>query len=327
MQSDVSWNTLIHASGNINVLDSSLVIIPIVSDLSSTTVHGSGYKIETLNGTGADGSQIDRVIFNTTDPSSDVQIYENLTKTITTYNHETDPNSQTSILLNQIKSYAAEIQCTDFQGKGSIDDYTTLFQAASKIATDSKQMELNVDIEGFTDFGNAADQLSELFQGFIIKLQNVNIITDITFLTAISNALSKIVNLSNIFGRFKQAVFDTTTILLPKSAHDTSLIIEDVMDEVNCAMQYINYFVDPSSNPTLGNASLDANEKNIIAKSVDTINNWNTLCEYGVSIAMSSNVDVQNIQHASSQLKSSSVALRNAASTLRSKIAQFNITC
>jgi len=327
MQSDVSWNTLIHASGTINVLDSSLVIIPIVSDLSSTTVHGSGYEIKTLHGTGADGSKINRVIFNTTDPSSDVQIYENLTESITTYNDETDPHSQTSILLNQIKSYAAEIQCTDFQGKGSIDDYTTLFQAASKIASDSKQMELNVDIEGFTDFGNAADQLSELFQGFIIKLQNVNIITDITFLTAISKALAKIVNLSNIFGKFKQAVFDTTTIQLPKSAHDTSLIIEDVMDEVNCAMQYINYFVDPTSNPTLGNAKLNATEKNIIAKSVDTINNWNTLCEYGVSIAMSSDVDVQNIQHASSQLKSSSVALKNAASTLRSKIAQFNITC
>jgi hypothetical protein len=135
------------------------------------------------------------------------------------------------------------------------------------------------------------------------------------------------VNLSNIFGKFKQAVFDTTTIQLPKSAHDATLIIKDVMDEVNCAMNYVNYFVDPSSNPSLGNAQLSAIEKNIISKSVDTINNWNTLCEYGVSVAMANDVDVQYIESASTQLKQKSNAIRNAASTLRAKLAVYNITC
>lgn len=335
VQHDISWNLTIDASGHVFMADSdpscndiSFNIVPIVSDLSMTIVDGSGYQIKTQHGTGSDGSHINRVTFTTTEPDKyDPQIYENLTETITTYNDEIDPSGQTNLLLNQIRAYAADIQCTDFQGKGSIDDYKSLFQAASKIATDSKQMELNIDIEGFNDFGDAADSLSELFQGFILKLQNVNIITDLTFLTSIKNALAKIVNLSNIFGKFKQAVFDTTTIQLPKSAHDATLIIKDVMDEVNCAMNYVNYFVDPSSNPSLGNAQLSAIEKNIISKSVDTINNWNTLCEYGVSVAMANDVDVQYIESASTQLKQKSNAIRNAASTLRAKLAVYNITC
>ena len=335
VQHDISWNLTIDASGHVFMQDSdpscndiSFNIIPIVSDLSMSVVDGTGYQIKAQQGTGSDNSHINRVTFSTTEPEKyDPQIYQNLTETITTYNDETDPNSQTNILLNEIRAYATEIQCTDFQGKGSIDDYKSLFQAASRIATESKHMELDIDIDGFNDFANAADDLSELFQGFIIKLQNVNIITDLSFLISIKNALFKIVNLSNIFGKFKQAVFNTTTIQLPKSAHDTKLIISDVMDEVNCAMNYINYFVDPSSNPSLGNAQLSEAEKNIISKSAETIDNWNTLCEYGVSIAMANDVDVQFIENASTQLKQKSNALRSAASSLRSKLAFYNITC
>jgi hypothetical protein len=44
-----------------------------------------------------------------------------------------------------------------------------------------------------------ADDLSSLFNGFILKLQNVNIINDTAFLKAIASALKKIVNLSNVF--------------------------------------------------------------------------------------------------------------------------------
>jgi hypothetical protein len=332
---DISWNLTIDASGHVFMANSdpscndvSFNIIPIVSDLSFSIIDGIGYQIDTQEGTGSDGSHINRVTFNTTEPEKyDPQIYQNLTETITTYNDVIDPSGQTNLLLDEIRAYATEIQCTDFQGKGSIDDYKSLFQAASRIATESKHMELNIDIDGFNDFGDAADSLSELFQGFILKLQNVNIITDLTFLISIKNALAKIVNLSNIFGKFKQAVFNTTTIQLPKSAHDATLIIKDVMDEVNCAMNYVNYFVDPSSNPSLGNAQLSAIEKNIISKSVDTINNWNTLCEYGVSVAMANDVDVQYIESASAQLKQKSNAIRNAASTLRAKLAVYNITC
>ena len=162
-------------------------------------------------------------------------------------------------------------------------------------------MELDVDITGFNDFAQAADDLSELFNGFIIKLQNVNIITDINFLTIISNALRRIVHLSDVFGRFKQTVLSTTAIQLPKSAHETKIVIDGVMEEVNCAMKYIEHFVSPTD-LSLSAAALSAEEKNIIAKSVETIDNWNTLCQYGVSIAMSNDVDVISIQHASEEL-------------------------
>lgn len=328
---NVSYNVSISTS-DISIFDLSCdhtipTIIPIVTDLSMTTISGVGYEITNQEGTADDGTIIDRVTFDTTLPELyDPDIHENLSQYVETYNDQIDPSGQTVTLLNQIKAYAAEIQCDDFHGKGTIEDYTTLFQAASRIATETKHMELNVDIEGFNQFADAADELSQLFTGFITKLQNVNIINDISFLTAISIALGKIVNLSNIFGKFKQTVFATTVIQLPKSAHDTKIVIEDVMGEINCAMQYINYFVSPTD-VSLNGAALSVEEKNIINKSVETINTWNILCEHGVSIAMSENVDVKYIQQASNELKQTTNNLKNATNTLKSKLASYNILC
>jgi len=291
------------------------------------TTFGIGYEITNQEGTGTDGTIIDRVTFDTTLPALyDPDIHENLSQYVETYDDEFDPSGQTIALVNQIKSYAAQIQCEDFHGKGTIEDYTTLFQAAGRIATETKHMELNVDIEGFNQFADAADELSQLFTGFITKLQNVNIINDISFLTAISIALGKIVNLSNIFGKFKETVFATTVIQIPKSAHETKIVIEDVMGEINCAMKYINYFVSPTD-ASLNGAALSAEEKNIINKSVETIDTWNNLCEHGVSIAMSDNVDVKYIQQASNELKHTTNSLKSATNTLKSKLASYNILC
>ena len=65
-------------------------------------------------------------------------------------------------------------------------------------------MNLDIDVDGFNDFGKDADDLANLFNTFIIKLQNVNIINDNNFLSSVLDALKKIVNLSNVFGQFKQ---------------------------------------------------------------------------------------------------------------------------
>ena len=115
-------------------------------------------------------------------------------------------------------------------------------------------------------------------------------------------------------------------IQFPKSAHDTSVVIKGVMDEVNCAMQYINYFVSPTD-VSLNDAQLSFDEKNILTQSVATINSWNTLCEHGVSIAMSNNADVQYIQGVNSQLKQKTITLKNTVSALKTKLASFNIVC
>jgi hypothetical protein len=323
---DISTNNVFTAVCEDDLSGNMPVPVPIVSDLSSSTFHGPGYDITNQTGKSADGSYIIREIFTSpTDPSNnDVNINENLTEIVTTY-VDASNNNQADILLNQIKLYASEINCSDFHGKGSIDDYTALFQAAGKIANESKQMELDIDIEGFSEFGQAADDLANLFESFITKLQNVNIITDIGFLNTISIALGKIVNLSKIFGKFKETIFSTTTIQVPKSAHDTKVVLQGVMDEVNCAMQYINYFVSPDH--SLHDAELSSVEKNIITQSIHTIESWNVLCEQGVSIAMANDPDVQYIQQASSQLKNTTFNLKTVTNTLKSKLAAFNITC
>ena len=330
---DNSHNQVVHdSSGNI-ILDPScnIVLPPIVpiTDVSSNLViDGIGFEIVQETGKSEAGVNIARTTFDTDEPEIyDPQIRENLEQTVDTYNDLVEPESETSVLLESIRTYAGELKCSDFHGKGSIEDYTSLFEAAARIATESKQMELDVDVSGFNEFAAAADELSNLFNGFIVKLQNVSIITDLNFLRSIKTALSKIVNLSNIFGKFKKTVFATSAVQLPKSAHETKLILAGVMGEVNCAMQYINHFVSPDESPTLVDADLSTAEKNIIAKSVETIDNWNNLCEFGVSIAMSNDVDIQYIQQASNQLKNTTISLKSVSSKLKTKLAQYNIVC
>jgi hypothetical protein len=261
--------------------------------------------------------------FETTDPVSDVQITEDLSGEIIKYHDDTTDTAKAA-LLSQIQTYANDIKCTNFHGKGSIDDYTQLFQAAAQIANESAQMQLDVDIEGFNEFATAADDLSKLFTSFILKLENVSIIDDTAFLTAVANALAKISNLSKVFGKFKETILATSTIHLPKSAHDASVILNDVISQVNCAMTYINHFVD-SSIPAPSAADLSTEEKNIIDAAVTTINNWNILCDQGVSIAMSSDPDIQFVTNANQSLRQKSQTLTNATALLRSKLAAFNM--
>ena len=273
-----------------------------------------------LQGTTASGNMVTHTTFTTTDPNSNINISENLEEVIVSGNNF----GNNSDLINQIRLYANEIKCEDFHGKGSIDDYGALFQAASQIANDTKQMTLEIDTKGFTDFGQAADDLSALFTSFITKLQNVTIIDDTAFLTAIASALAKIVNLSNIFGKFRETIIATSYVELPKSAHDTKLLLQSVSNELNCAMNYIGYFVD-STAPKPQNASLNANDLNVITKAVSAIENYNTLCDQGVSIALANSTDVQYIKMVNSDLESKTTALKTATNKLKAKLATYNL--
>lgn len=290
---------------------------PIVNDISQNIITEPGLQITTEQGTTEDGSHKIQTTFVSTNPELyDPNINQDMTQVVNVYDDTSGANAS---ILNQIKSYATQIQCESFHGKGSIDDYAQLFQAASKIANETKQIQLDIDINGFNEFASAADELSNLFQSFTLKLQNVNIINDTNFLQAILNALQKIVNLSNVFGRFKETILTTTTIQFPKSAHDTKVVLEGVMDEINCAMQYITNFVSPSDT-TLENADLSPEEKNIIDKAVETIDRWGVICDQGVSIAMANNPDVQFIKNASDSLKVTTANLKNATNNLKTKL-------
>jgi hypothetical protein len=274
---------------------------------------GDGYIIDVTEYT--NGSN--EVTFDTTDSIKHVpQIEQDLKKIIEEYNDEL--NADTLNIMNEIKNYASQIKCEDFHEKGSIDDYNALFQAAANIANQSKQIELDVDVEGFTDFGAAADELSSLFTSYIVKLENINIINDLSFLRAVSDSLKKIVNLSNIFGKFKKTIIATSTIKIPKSVNDTKNLLEGVMDEVNCAMDYINHFVNPEYK--VSDSELSASDKNIINKSVETINSWNDLCENGVSIALENNSAVQYLTQTNINLKQKKVQLSLLTSSLRTKL-------
>ncbi len=295
-----------------------LVDTTIVDFSFNEFVDGSGVRITNQKGTNSEGDSVTKTLLDTLDASANLQITEDLSQVISTYD---GPNGA---LVAEIRKYASEIQCSKFQGNGTIEDYSELFNAAASIANESKQMQLSIDIDGFNEFANAADQLSSLFTGFILKLQNVNIINDFAFLTSILAALRKIVRLSDTFGEFKEAIVATSLIEIPKSCHETSMILDEVMDEINCAVGMINHFVSPVGVGPEG-ATLDPKERIVIDTAVKTIQQWNILCEQGVSIAMSSNVDIQNIARVNSALKTKTSSLNNAVTVLTSKFSAFHL--
>ena len=236
-----------------------------------------------------------------------------------------DIENENQILLNEIKYYAKKINCSDFHGKGTIEDYSELFKVASKIANESKQIQLDIDIEGFNEFSQAAEDLSNLFENFTLRLQKITIINDKIFLTSIVNALKKIWKLSETFGKFKTTILSTTTIQFPKTAHETALVLNDVMSKINCAMNYITYFVSPTEE-SLPASELSVEEKNIISKALDTIQNWNNVCEDDISLAMNNNDDVKAIENYNKNIKISANILRRATNKLRTKLNTYMFT-
>lgn len=318
-----SSNSNTNANSNSSSSSPSHPSSPVNVPQNDPSSNDLGYVVTNNQYSDASGNQYTETQFITTDPTSDVQITEDLSGNVLKY-YDDSNDAEKSAIIAQIQTYAADIKCSSFHGKGTIDDYTQLFQAAAQIANDSAQMQLDVDIEGFNEFATAADDLSALFNGFIIKLQNVSIIDDTAFLSAVANALAKISNLSKVFGKFKETILATSTVHLPKSTHDTSLLLQNVVGQINCAMTYITHFVD-SSIPAPEAANLSDEEKGIISAAVATIDHWNILCDQGVSIAMSNDTDIQYINGASQQLKQTTQTLTNATSLLKSKLAAFNI--
>jgi hypothetical protein len=263
------------------------------------------------------------MVTNELDPSADVVITEKLVSIVDDDYPNCDPSKNQ--LLQEIKLYASEIQCDDFHGKGTIDDYKELFIAASKITTDIKQVQLDVDIQGFKDFADAADEMSKLFTSFILKLENINIIDDSLFLAEILNSLKRIANLSKTFEQFKKTILLTTKIHIPKSTKDTCEVLDSVLSEVNCAMNYISHFVAPSAVAPV-DSELDPEDKKTIETAVATINNWSVLSDQGVSIAMKDNDDIKCITNVSSQVKIKAQLLNNATNVLKSKMASYKFS-
>lgn len=285
------------------------------------TIIGDGYVVTNQQSMDLSNNVTTETTFTTTDVTSDIQVFQDLSSNVTAYYNDVSNNS----IIAEIQDYASKITCSDFHGKGTISDYNELFNAAAKIANESKHMQLDVDIEGFNEFADAAEQLSNLFNSFIVKLENVNIIDDSQFLLSVSLALKKIWKLSETFGKFKQTILATSSIEIPKSAHDAKIAIENVVGQVNCAMKYISYFVDASSVVKPVEAELSEQEKNIIEHAVTTIDNWNILCDQGVSIAMSNNTDIVYITQANTTFKQNSNQLKILTSSLKNKLNAFGL--
>jgi hypothetical protein len=195
--------------------------------------------------------------------------------------------------------------------------------AASQIANQTNTIALDIDIDGFNEFATAADELSALFQNFTTKLQKVNIINDRAFLTSILSALQKIVNLSNNFAKFKETILLTNTIEIPRSISATATAINEISDELDCAMQYINHFANPD--PTLIKGSLSSADKLIIQKATTTINSWNSIVSNGVSVTMSNNTDIQFIKNQNDLYSTRTSKIKMATNAIKNKFLFYNL--
>ncbi len=306
----ISTNTFQYNSSSIYVSDTqtttSTTNVSIPRDLSEFTIQETGITIE------GNSSGITLITYAPVVP----EITEILNVSVVEIE---DCSSNT--VLDQIKYYAGQIKCSEFHGKGTVEDYSALFDAASRIVNETKQVQLDIDVEGFNEFSRAADELGQLFENFTLRLQNVNIIDDSLFLQSILTALVKIDQLSNKFGKFKETILATSTIQLPCSVGETKMAIEEVTGEINCAMRYINHFVSPSGQ--LAESELSSADKNAITRAAATLDAWGDICEQGVTLSMSHNPDVIYIKQANDVFRQQATILRSSTSNLRNRYSVY----
>jgi hypothetical protein len=283
---------------------STLLNIP--SDLSEFTIQETGLSIE------GNSSGITLITYDPVVPK--------ITEILNISIQEIEDCSQNNV-LDQIKYYAGQIHCSEFHGKGTVEDYSVLFEAASRIVNETRQVQLDIDVEGFNEFSRAADDLGQLFENFTLRLQNVNIIDDSLFLQSILTALIKIDQLSNKFGKFKETILATSTIQLPCSVGETKTAIEEVTGEINCAMRYINHFVSPTG--SLIDSELSVADKNAITRAAATLDAWGNICEQGVSITMGHNPDVIYIKQANDVFRQQASVLRSSTNNLRGRYSTY----
>ena len=325
---DISTNITVNSSSitsittnNSHIVDISYMLqLPHDASINSfTTSISGGFEIIRETAVLPDGTIIYQQVGITVDTSSDIQITQDLSAIIQVYNDETDPSL--NAIMQEISQYAANINCTNFQGKGSIDDYAELFTVASNLAKEAKQTTLVIDISGFYEFGKAADELSNVFQQYIVKLQNINVVNDMEFLKAITASLKKISHLADVFGKFKKTILATSIVEIPKSLEDTRLILDGVMSEVDCAMKYINHFICPENDISMCAASsLSPEEKALIASAITTIQEWDNKYSKNLQGILSENADVKFIAEANQIIANTAKLLKNATAVFKGKI-------
>lgn len=325
---DISANITVNSSSTTSIaVDNSYIVdisymlqLPQDASINSfTTSISGGFEIIRESAVLPDGTIIYQQVGFTVDPSSDIQITQDLSAIIQIYNDETDPSL--NAIMQEISQYAANINCINFQGKGSIDDYAELFTVASNLAREAKQTTLVIDISGFYEFGNAADELSKVFQQYIVKLENINVVNDMEFLKAITASLKKISHLADVFGKFKETILATSIVEIPKSLEDTRLILDGVMSEVDCAMKYVHHFICPENDISMCAASsLSPEEKALIAAAISTIQDWDNKYSKNLQVVLSENADVKFIKEANKIIASTARDMKNATTIFKGKI-------
>lgn len=95
-------------------------------------------------------------------------------------------------------------------------------------------------------------------------------------------------------------------------------MIENVMKEINWAIDCINYFVDPTIIKP-DDVDFSHDDKNIIDNVTNTINNWNTLCEHSVTI----DPNIQFITQTNTQLHNKTSVLINTSNILKMKLNSY----
>ena len=90
-------------------------------------------------------------------------------------------------------------------------------------------------------------------------------------------------------------------------------------------MNYIGYFVDPNSvsSSVKQKADLSSDEKNIITKAIDAIENWQTLSEHGLTISMNNDPNIIGIKESNTYFGNKTTNLRNLTLSLQLKMNKY----
>jgi len=257
----------------------------------------------------------DNVIYTHVDIDGYPNIFANeINAQISVINQIIDDPSDNQ-LVSEITALVDQIKCTNLEGMGTITDYTDLLKIAKDI---SGNVDLAFDISTLETFASNAEAYGDLFQNISKTLTAVTTISDVNLLTSIKAQLEKIAGMFDALKALKVSISATATLQIPDSIQGVADKLETVYEEMDCALNYLDYFCTGTNAPA--NSALSLADKSAIEAAKGALNTFNTLVSNNAKVSASSNIQISNLTTRVNAFSSINQRMSDAKSCLDSAL-------
>lgn len=222
-------------------------------------------------------------------------------------------------LVTDINALVNQIKCTRAEGMGTLGDYEALLKMATDI---SGSVNLSLDITTLTDFANAAETYGKIFENITQNLEGVTTIDNTTVLTNIKTQLTKIAAMYDALGALKLQISRTSTLQIPDSIVGTANKLQSVYEELDCTLDYIDYFCsgNAAANGKPDDADLNARDKAVVDAATGALSLFSSIIDDHGSVTAANNTQVKTLSDKVAQFSTLQSRMASAASCLNTRL-------